>query len=247
MGKAFYRVSYYTLGAALRAAFRIRMNGREHIPKTGPGIIASNHFSYADHFLTPAKVPRQIFYISKAQHFDHKVQGWLFKQWGVIPLKRGAGDQGAFNQALEILREGNLFGIFPEGTRSTDGKVHKGHTGVIRMALMTGAPIIPVGMTNSDVILPKNKSWPKFKKCVINVGEPWDLSQYKGRENDRELCRALTDELMRKIAALAGREYVDDYTPVADYQKKSGTPQAPPATPAAPEGAVPSLKEARVR
>lgn len=237
MGKGFYTFSYYTLGATLRGAFRIQMEGRENIPMKGPAILASNHFSYADHFLFPAKVPRQIFYISKAQHFDHKLQGWLFKQWGVIPLKRGAGDQGAFNQALEVLRRGDLFGIFPEGTRSTDGRVHKGHTGVIRMALMTGAPVIPVGMTNTDTILPKNESWPKFKRCVINVGKPMDLSGYQGMENDRDVCRKLTDELMREVARLAGREYVDEYTPVADYQKKqahAGGGSAPATKP--PEG-----------
>ena len=221
MGKSwFWRVSDWTLGNALRVAFRIKVTGREHIPREGPGIIASNHFSYADHFLFPAKSPRQIFYISKAQHFENPVQAWFFKGVGVIPLKRGASDQDAFNAALDVLKRGDLLGIFPEGTRSVDGKVHKGRTGVIRMALMTGAPIIPVGMTNTDVILPKGVHWPKFKKCVINVGEPMDLSQYKGMQDDREVCRKLADELMRRIAALAEREYVDEYTPVADYQKR---------------------------
>src|ERR1051325_1884181 len=164
MGERFYKACQHTIAPALRGLWRVHATGLHHVPGQGPAILASNHLSYTDHYFLPAVVPRQIFFISKAQHFEVPVQRWFVEQVGVIPLKRGEGDDEAFQRSLQILREGKLFGIYPEGTRSTDGKLHKGHTGVARLALMSGAPVIPVGMIGTDKVLPKGKSIPKLRK-----------------------------------------------------------------------------------
>jgi len=220
MGERFYKASQYTIAPMLRGIWRVRSTGLQHVPDTGGAIIASNHISYSDHFFMPAVVPRQIFFISKAQHFDVPVQRWLFEQWGVIPLKRGEGDNEAMTRSLQVLREGKLFGIYPEGTRSIDGKLHKGRTGVARLALQARVPIIPVGMIGSDKVLPKGKSLPKLHKVTVRFGEPLDVSAFYGMENDRKVCREITDRVMHAICDLSGQEYIDAYTTNPEYATK---------------------------
>lgn len=218
MGERFYRASYHTIGPILRGLWRIHATGVHHIPEQGPAIIASNHLSYTDHYFLPSVVPRQIYFISKAQHFDVPVQRWLFEQWGVIPLKRGDGDREAMARSLQILEQGRLFGIYPEGTRSMDGKLHKGHTGVARLALMSKVPVIPVGMIGTDKVLPKGKHMPKFQKVTIHIGAPMRFDEYHGMENDRKACREITDRVMHAIRDLSGQEYVDEYVRNPEYK-----------------------------
>lgn len=222
MGERFYKASQYTIAPVLRGLWRIHATGLHHIPASGPAILASNHLSYSDHYFFPAVVPRQIFFISKAQHFDVPVQRWLFEQWGVIPLKRGEGDNEAMERSLQVLREGKLFGIYPEGTRSTDGKLHKGRTGVARLALLAKVPVIPVGMIGTDEVLPKGKSIPKLKKVKIHIGAPMTFEQYYGMENDRKVCREITDRIMLAIKDLSGQEYVPEYMQNPEYKPKEG-------------------------
>ncbi|HEX2022335.1 MAG TPA: lysophospholipid acyltransferase family protein [Candidatus Thermoplasmatota archaeon] len=224
MGERFYKACQYTIAPALRGIWRIKATGVENIPRQGAAILASNHLSYSDHYFLPSVVPRQIYFISKAQHFDVPVQRWLFEQWGVIPLKRGEGDQEAFTRALQVLREGKLFGIYPEGTRSMDGKLHRGRTGVARLALMAKVPVIPVGMIGTDKVLPKGKSMPKLKKVTIHVGAPLDFADFHGMENDRKACREITDRIMMAIRDLTGQEYVDTYMSNPEYQPKEPAP-----------------------
>ncbi|HET6403494.1 MAG TPA: lysophospholipid acyltransferase family protein [Candidatus Thermoplasmatota archaeon] len=221
MGERFYRASQYTIAPVLRGLWRVHATGLHHIPATGGAILASNHLSYSDHYFLPAVVPRQVFFISKAQHFDVPVQRWLFEQWGVIPLRRGEGDNEAMARSLQVLNEGKLLGIYPEGTRSTDGKLHKGRTGVARLALQARVPIVPVGMIGTEKVLPKGKHIPTFHKVVIHIGAPIDVSQFYGMENDRKVCREITDRVMHAIRDLSGQEYVHEYMQNPEYQAKA--------------------------
>lgn len=220
MGEQFYKASQYTIAPLLRGLWRIHATGLHHVPSKGGAILASNHLSYSDHYFLPAVVPRQIFFISKAQHFDVPVQRWLFEQWGVIPLKRGEGDNEAMERSLQVLREGKLFGIYPEGTRSVDGKLHKGRTGVARLALLARVPVVPVGMIGTDKVLPKGKSVPNLKKVVVHIGAPLDFSAFYGMENDRKVCREITDRIMHAIKDLSGQEYVPEYVENPEYKQK---------------------------
>lgn len=217
MGEGFYKLSHAVLGPMIRGAWRIQALGQENIPDEGPAILASNHLSYLDHFLMPAVVDRPIYFISKAEHFDVPVQAWLFEQWGVIPLERGEGDEEALDRAEEVLREGKLFGIYPEGTRSLDGRLHRGHTGVARLALKVGVPVVPVGMVGTYEALPKGQAMPSFPQVEVQFGEPLSFESLHGEHEDYDTCRKVTDEIMRAIQDQSGQEYVDEYQRNPDY------------------------------
>jgi len=223
MGERFYKACQLTIALTLRGVWRIHATGLHHVPAEGAAILASNHLSYTDHYFLPAVVPRQIYFISKAQHFEVPIQRWLFEQWGVIPLKRGEGDNEAFARSQELLAQGKLFGIYPEGTRSVDGKLHKGHTGVARLALKARVPIIPVGMIGTDKVLPKGKNIPKLHKVTIHVGAPLRFDEFHGQEDDRKVTREVTDRVMMAIRDLSGQEYVPEYTKNPEYQAKEGS------------------------
>lgn len=206
-----YTLGWFTIGTTMRLLFRARAEGRKNVPKKGAAILASNHLSFLDHFIVGAVIRRQIYFISKQQHFDRPLRRFFFKRWGVIPLQRGEGDKEAFQASVDLLKAGNLYCIYPEGTRSLDGKLHKGHTGVARLAAITGAPVIPVAMRGTFKALPKGRSVPKLVKCGARFGKPLDFSHLKGKEHDREAMRQATDEVMRAIQALSGQEYVNEY------------------------------------
>ncbi len=217
MGERFYKLSHAVLGPLFRGAWRIDTEGLEHVPEKGAAILASNHLSYLDHFLMPAVVDRPIYFISKAEHFDVPMQGWLFEQWGVIPIQRGEGDEGALNEAERVLGDGELFGVYPEGTRSLDGRLHKGHTGVARLALKVGVPIVPVGMIGTYEALPKGQRAPRFPKVEIVFGEPMSFEKLHGQHEDYETTREVTDEVMAAIGELSGQAYVDEYQRNPEY------------------------------
>ncbi|MBW3584121.1 MAG: 1-acyl-sn-glycerol-3-phosphate acyltransferase [Euryarchaeota archaeon] len=216
----FWKVSYATLVPLIRAAWRLRFTGRENIPKEGPAILASNHLSFLDHFLFPPATRRQIYFISKAEHFQSPIKRSLFRKWGVIPLKRGKGDTAAMEVSLELLRTGHLFGIYPEGTRSLDGKLHKGRTGVARLALLSGAPVIPVAMCGTFEAMPKGKSWPRFPKVEVRIGKPLSFGHLADKVEDRATLRRVTDEIMMAIRDLSGQEYVDEYQDNPEYRAR---------------------------
>ncbi len=207
----FYTLGWWTVGQTCRTLWRVKATGKTNVPKNGPAILASNHLSFLDHFLMGSVVRRPIFYISKAEHFERPIRRRLFKAWGVIPLKRGAGDQEAFDRSVDVLKEGNLFCIYPEGTRSLDGKLHKGHTGVARLHLLTGAPIIPVAMMGTFQALPKGRNLPRFNKCGVRFGKPLEFTRPGNRAEDRASLRRITDEIMQAIRAESGQDYVDAY------------------------------------
>ncbi len=207
----------------LKVRLRTTTTGKEHVPKHGAAILASNHLSALDHLVLPTVTNRVIYNISKKEHFDKPIKAFFMKNWGVIALDRGAGDTAALDKAKEILRAGNLFCIYPEGTRSIDGRLYKGRTGIARIALEVGAPIIPVAMIGTFEAKPKgHKGIKKGVRTQAVVGEPLDFSQYHGMHEDREVCRKVTDEVMQAIAKLSGQEYVDVYcpNPVYDAKKK---------------------------
>ncbi len=234
----FWKVTRPICAPVIRAAWRVRVTGREHIPRTGPGVLASNHLSILDHFLLPLATKRPVYYLSKAEHFDHRVRGWLFKQWGAIPLRRGTGDKGAVEKAQEKIREGHLFGIYPEGTRSQDGRLYKGHTGVARIAMEGNAPIIPCAMIGSDKALPKGASRPRFSRCEVRIGPPIDLSSFEGEPFDYDTLRVITDQVMLAIQKLSGQEYTGEYHAHPAYERSKKT--EPPSMERAQETSTPT-------
>ena len=198
----------------LRIFCRIKVEGKDHVPRSGPVILAANHRSFLDSIFIPLLVPRRVTFVAKAEYFDDKRVAWFFRGVGQIPIRRegGSASERALQSATEVLDAGGVFGIYPEGTRTRDGKLHRGHTGVARLALRTGAPIIPVGIIGSDEVQPIDSRLPKlFKTVTIRFGEPIDLEHYRGRHDDRLALRDVADEVMFEIGQLSGYEYVDTY------------------------------------
>ncbi len=207
----------------IKMRLRTRVEGKQHIPKKGAALIVSNHLSALDHVVLPAVTKRVIHNISKKEHFENPVKAWFMRNWGVIPLDRGAGDTAALEQAKQTLREGKLFCIYPEGTRSIDGRLYKGRTGMARIALDVGVPVIPVAMIGTFEAKPKgHKGIKKGARTAAVVGEPMDFSQYFGKHEDRKVCRKVTDEVMAAIQKLSGQEYVDEYCPNPVYDRRQG-------------------------
>lgn len=219
----FYNLFKYVLiGPLLRLLFRPRIEGIEHIPEEGAAIIAGNHLSFSDHFLMPAVLKRRITFLAKAEYFTGPgVKGRLtagfFRSVGQIPVDRsgkGAG-QAAIEEGLGVLRKGELLGIYPEGTRSHDGRLYKGRVGVAAMALRGGVPVVPCAMKGTFEIQPPGRKLPKLGKVTIAFGPPLDFSRYAGMEGERAVLRAVVDEIMTEILRLGGQEYVDLYAPQA--------------------------------
>ena len=206
------------LGPILRLVFRPQSEGLEHVPTEGPAILASNHLSYADWLFMPLTLPRRVSFVAKAEYFTTPgIKGWLQKTFfsgsGQIPIDRSGADaaQGALISAKRVLDKGELFGIYPEGTRSHDGRLYRGKTGVARLALETGVPVIPVAVIGTDVVAPPGKKFGSFTRPKVRFGKPLDFSRYEGLEEDRYILRSITDEIMYEIMQLGGQEYVDLY------------------------------------
>jgi 1-acyl-sn-glycerol-3-phosphate acyltransferase len=238
----YWLLKYVLLGPWLRLIFRPSVEGREHLPESGAAIIASNHLSFSDSIFMPLVVKRKVTFVAKAEYFTGTgLKGFMTKMFfvgaGTIPVDRSGGRaaQAAIDTGLRILRDGRLFGIYPEGTRSPDGRLHRGKTGVARLALDSGAPVIPVAMLNADEIQPIGKLLPKIKRVKIRFGAPMNFSRYAGLTGDRFIERAVTDEIMYELMTLSGREYVDIYAQKvkAALDAKPAAPAEPPATPIA--------------
>ncbi|MDX2852805.1 MULTISPECIES: 1-acyl-sn-glycerol-3-phosphate acyltransferase [Streptomycetaceae] len=222
-----YGVMKIAIGHPLRAAFRPWVEGLEHIPKQGPAILASNHLSFSDSFFLPAVLDRKVTFIAKAEYFTTpgikgKLTAAFFKGVGQLPVDRsgarGAGE-AAINSGIKVIEAGELFGIYPEGTRSPDGRLYRGKPGgLARIALATGAPVIPVAMIDTEKIQPPGQVMPKLMRPGIRIGKPLDFSRYMGMEHDRFILRSVTDEVMYEIMKLSGQEYVDIYATAAKRQ-----------------------------
>jgi 1-acyl-sn-glycerol-3-phosphate acyltransferase len=227
----YYFLKFIALGPFLKVVFRPRADGTEHIPADGPAILASNHLSYADWLFMPLAVPRKVSFVAKAEYFTSPgVKGWLQKMFfsgtGNIPIDRSSGNAaaGALVSAKRVLGDGDLFGIYPEGTRSHDGRLYRGKTGVARLALESGVPVIPVAVVGTDTIAPPGKKFGRLVRPHVRFGEPLDFSRYAGMENDRFILRSITDEIMYEIMRLSGQEYVDIYASRAKEESKKAAP-----------------------
>lgn len=222
-----YGVMKLSIGGSLKLAFRPWVEGLENIPREGPAILASNHLSFSDSFFLPAMLDRKVTFIAKAEYFTSpgvkgKLTAAFFKGVGQLPVDRsgarGAGE-AAVKSGLAVLERGELFGIYPEGTRSPDGRLYRGKPGgLARVALASGAPVIPVAMIDTEKIQPPGKVMPKLMRPGIRIGKPMDFSRYRDMENDRYILRSVTDEVMYEIMKLSGQEYVDIYATAAKRQ-----------------------------
>ncbi len=205
----------------MRRLWDVTITGLDNVPAEGPALIAPNHLSFLDSVFTMSIMPRRVLAVGKAEYMDSWKTRYFFPASGMIPLDRSGGDASkvALDAAAASLERGELFLIYPEGTRTRDGYLHKGKTGVARLALRTGAPIIPVGLIGTDKIQPPDRTMPKLgEHCEIHIGTPIDVSRYRSRIDDRLLLRQITDEVMFEIAELSGQTYVDVYSgePIPD-------------------------------
>jgi 1-acyl-sn-glycerol-3-phosphate acyltransferase len=197
-----------------RFLWNIEVEGRDNVPEHGPAIVAPNHVSVLDSFFVPVVLPRRITYVGKAEYLDSWKTKHLFPALGMIAIDRSGGDaaRAALDAAAGLLDAGELFGIYPEGTRSRDGILHRGHTGVARLALRTGAPILPVGIQGTREVQPPGARRPQPWHTVrVRIGRPIDVGRYQARAGDRLVLRQITDELMYEIRELSGQRYVDEY------------------------------------
>ena len=197
-----------------RFFWKVTVEGMENIPTTGGAIIAPNHISVLDSFFVPLVLPRRVTYVGKAEYMDDWKTKWIFPAIGMIPIDRAGGNaaQAALDAAACCLDAGELFGIYPEGTRARDGRLHKGHTGVARLALRTRVPIIPVGIIGTDEVQPADAKLPNvFRRVHIRFGRPISVDRYLDRADDRMVLRQIVDEVMYEIRNLSGQEYVDHY------------------------------------
>ncbi len=209
-----YPVAKAILEPIFKLLWRVEIQGAQNIPRTGPAILCPNHTSVIDSFLLPFAAGRRVTFVGKAEYMDDWKTKWLFPQLGMIPIDRGGGDaaERALAAAQRILEWQELFGIYPEGTRSRDGRLYRGHTGPARLALRTGAPIVPVGILGSAQIQPAGRSMPyAFRHAIVRFGKPVDPARYKDRPHDHLVYRQITDEVMFEIRELSGQAYVDTY------------------------------------
>ncbi|MEU6501219.1 MULTISPECIES: 1-acyl-sn-glycerol-3-phosphate acyltransferase [Streptomyces] len=227
----YYVLKYVVLGPVLRLLFRPRIEGLDNIPEDGAAIVAGNHLSFSDHFLMPSILKRRITFLAKAEYFTGpgvkgRLTAFFFRSAGQIPVDRSGKDAGqaAIREGLGVLAKGELLGIYPEGTRSHDGRLYKGKVGVAVMAITAGVPVIPCAMLGTFEIQPPGQKIPKIKQVAIRFGEPLDFSRYAGMENQKAAIRAVTDEIMYAILELSGQEYVDEYAAKVKAAEQEAAP-----------------------
>jgi 1-acyl-sn-glycerol-3-phosphate acyltransferase len=213
----FKEISRFFVAPVARGIFRPQLIGRENVPKSGPVIIASNHLSFIDSFVITLVAPREVSFLAKSSYFTGKgLRGWLSKAFfsgvGAIPVVRGAGQaaQDALQSGLEVLENGKAFSLYPEGTRSLDGRIYKGRTGVAWLALTSGAPVIPVALTGTENLQPVGSNRLHLAKVTVQFGEPLDLSPHGSADSGRAR-RAATDEIMAAIQKMSGQEEAGIY------------------------------------
>ncbi|MCF8535600.1 MAG: 1-acyl-sn-glycerol-3-phosphate acyltransferase [Rhodoluna sp.] len=215
---AYFILKNLILGPLLRLVFRPWVRGMENIPSSGAAILASNHLSFSDSIFLPLQSRRPVVFLAKSEYFTGKgVKGalvrWFFKATGQLSIDRSGGkaSEASLNTGLSVLSQGMVLGIYPEGTRSPDGKLYRGRTGIARMALESKVSVIPVAMIDTEKVQPIGKRFPRIRRVGIVVGAPLDFSRFDGMEGDRIVLRAITDEIMYELAKLSGQEYVDAY------------------------------------
>jgi 1-acyl-sn-glycerol-3-phosphate acyltransferase len=231
----YWLFKYILLGPLLALIGRPKVEGLEYVPESGPMILASNHLAVMDSFYLPLVVRRRITFLAKSEYFTGtglkgRFLAWFYTAVGQVPIDRTDADsaQAALNTAVRILGEGKLLGMYPEGTRSPDARLYKGKTGLARLALQTGVPVIPVAMIGTDVVNPPGKKGLRFGRVQVKFGKPMDFSRFEGLAGNRFIERAVIDEVMYELMRLSGQEYVDLYA--ADVKEgKVETAVKPPA------------------
>ena len=214
----YWLFKYILLGPLLSVLGRPKVEGLEYVPSSGPAILASNHLAVADSFFLPLVVRRRITFLAKSEYFTGRgLKGWL-KRWfftavGQVPIDRTDADaaQAALDTAERLLGKGKLLGMYPEGTRSPDGRLYKGKTGLARLALQTGVPVIPVAMIGTNVVNPPGSKMWGFGRVTVRFGKPMDFSRFEGLAGNRFIERAVADEVIYELMELSGQEYVDIY------------------------------------
>ncbi|TQO18756.1 1-acyl-sn-glycerol-3-phosphate acyltransferase [Rhodoglobus vestalii] len=205
-------------GPILKTVFRPWVSGLENLPRKGGVILASNHLSFIDSVFLPLVMDRRIFFLAKSDYFTGRgIRGWLsrafFNGTGMLPIDRSGGkaSEASLNTGLAVLARGEVLGIYPEGTRSPDGKMYRGRTGVARMILEGHVPVVPVAMIDTEKVMPIGTKIPRMGRIGIVFGEPLDFSRFEGMEGDRFILRSITDEIMYELNRISGQEYVDVY------------------------------------
>jgi 1-acyl-sn-glycerol-3-phosphate acyltransferase len=227
---AYWLLKYIFLGPLLAILGRPKIEGLEYVPQSGPAILASNHLAVMDSFYLPLVVRRRITFLAKSEYFTGKgfkgwCSRWFFTAVGQVPIDRSSADaaQAALDTAERVLGEGKLLGMYPEGTRSPDGRLYKGKTGLARLALETGVPVIPVAMIGTNKVNPPGTSMLRFGKVTVRFGKPMDFSRFDGLAGNRFIERAVTDEVIYELMGLSDQEYVDIYAATL----KNGNGSAP--------------------
>ena len=231
----YWLFKYILLGPLLSLLGRPKVEGLEHIPSSGPVILASNHLAVMDSFYLPLVVRRRITFLAKSEYFTGTglkgwFQRWFFTAVGQVPIDRTDADsaQAALNTAQQVLGQGKLLGMYPEGTRSPDGRLYKGKTGLARLALQTGVPVIPVAMIGTNVVNPPGTNMLRFGRVTVRLGKPMDFSRFEGFAGNRFIERAVIDEVIYELMELSGQEYVDIYA-ASVKNRGDGTQPADPA------------------
>jgi 1-acyl-sn-glycerol-3-phosphate acyltransferase len=242
----YWLFKYIFMGPVLSLLGRPKIDGLEHVPHDGPAILASNHLAVADSFYLPLVVRRRITFLAKQEYFTGTgLKGW-FTRWfytvaGQVPIDRTDADsaQAALTTAARILDADKLLGMYPEGTRSPDGRLYKGKTGLARMALETGVPVIPVAMIGTNVVNPPGSKMWRFGRVEVRFGKPMDFSRFEGLAGNRFIERAVIDEVMYELMQLSGQEYVDIYAASLKEGAAAASESADPATDQDPPDRIP--------
>lgn len=238
----YWLFKYIFMGPLLTFLGRPKVEGLEHVPHDGAAILASNHLAVADSFYLPLVVRRRITFLAKSEYFTGtgikgRLTAWFYTVAGQVPIDRANADaaQGALDTAERILNDGKLLGMYPEGTRSPDGRLYKGKSGLARLALETGVPVIPVAMIGTDVVNPPGSKMWRFGRVTVRFGKPMDFSRFDGLAGNRFIERAVIDEVMYELMKLSGQEYVDIYAATL----KQGGSAVTPGGPAQPSARIP--------
>ncbi len=232
------------LGPVLKMLFRPWTKGLDNLPVDGPAVLASNHLSFSDSIFMPLMVPRPVVFLAKSDYFTGRgLKGRLtaafFKLTNQLPMDRSGGKASAnsLQTGVEVLKGGGLLGIYPEGTRSPDGRLYRGKVGVAKLVLTANVPVIPVAMIGTDKVQPIGRRIPNIRRLGIIFGEPMDFSRYQGLQDDRFVQRSVTDEIMYELMRISGQEYVDSYASTVKEKiaaEKAGKPATgKPANPTA--------------
>ena len=214
----YWLMKHWVIGPLLTTVFRPWVKGLENVPRTGPLIVVCNHLSFVDSVFLPLMIDRQMAFLAKSDYFTGKgIRGWFIRFFmtsaGQLPIDRSGGkaSEASLNAGLQVLAEGGVLAIYPEGTRSPDGRMYRGRTGVARMILEAHVPVIPAAVIGTEKVMPLGSNIPKVHRVGVIIGEPLDFSRFEGMETDRFVLRSITDEIIYEMNALSEQEYVDVY------------------------------------